>query len=302
MKLLKLIEKHFAPILFSFGLLGFLFPKLFSPITDYAYVFLMLNLFLGFLRVDLSQIASLKQSFLSIVIKSVISVILIPLAVYVLTLGLTKEMRIGLFLLASACGGTSVPLFSGLLGFNVLKGGIFVVITSTIIVFSVPYLLSVLYASTASFDKVEMGLFLLKVVILPSSLGIIVKKFVRETTVNKVSSIAPWMGTINLALLLGAVIAGKRDTVADYFFSSLTLYGLIGMFLVFLLRFFVGYLMEKNYKERWGNGLMFVITNNGLMILLALQFFSAKEVWVCMLSYIPWTLTYPIIRRLYKKS
>ena len=102
--MLKLIEKHFAITLFSFAILGFYLPELFQPIKAYPHVFLMSNLFLGFLRVDLGQVVELKQSFLSIVWKAVISVIVIPMFVYLVSFNFSIEIRIGLFLLASACG------------------------------------------------------------------------------------------------------------------------------------------------------------------------------------------------------
>lgn len=261
----------------------------------------MANLYLSFLKVEIAELKGIRKDFFAILLRAFISIVLIPALFYVLTLNLPKEVRIGVFLLAAANSGSTAPLLADLLGFSVVRTGVFVILTSMGIVFSVPFLLSFFFSTTVELDKVDMSLFLFRVVVVPSALGILCKKYIGDQFAKKVSSVSPWMGPLNLAFLMAAIVADKKPTIEENLLSSITLYGLIGVFSVNLVRFLVGYFLGRGFKKKWEDGLMFVITNNGIMVLLALQFFSSKEVWVIMLSYIPWILSYPTVRYLYLK-
>ncbi|MFK7899957.1 MAG: bile acid:sodium symporter family protein [Cyclobacteriaceae bacterium] len=294
--MLRLIEKNFAATLFVFACLGFLSPPFFSVFAPYAHYFLMINLFLGFLKMDIEGLKTVQKDILPIGLRALISIVGVPIAVYFITIPLPHELKVGLFLLAAANCGATTPLFSGLLGFDVLRSGFFVLLTGIGVVFVLPFLFYLFFQSSIEIDRLQMSIYLAKVVVLPAVLGILFKRFVQVEMVEKVFSVSPWMGTVNLGILLAAVVADKHETIATYFFSSLTTIGLAAMFAVFTIKFFVGYALGKGEKQKWGDGLMFVVTNNSLMVLLAMQFFTPKEVWVAMLSYFPWIVSYPIIR------
>ena len=290
------LENYFGICLFGGGFLGFLFPSLFSWGQPFLSYLLMLALFLGFLRVDLAEVTHLKKGMGRLFIYALLASIFMPSAFFFASGWIPFELRLGLFLMLATCAGANAPLIVSFLRLRILWASVFVAMTSLLVTFALPVMVAEFFKFTLTIDALEMSLFLGKIIIIPAILAVIFRKYF-GTLAQQIQSTAGTIGTLNLAFFMAVLVSLNHGYIQESGLSWLTLYAILGMFVVFFIRFFVGFLLPaKSADERWTNGLMFVIINNNLVILLAAEFFSPEIFWIALLSQIPWIMAFPAIR------
>ena len=294
------LPKHFAEFLFLGGILGFIFAPFFEGLEWLPKYCLMLNLFLGFLRIEAADVMTTGRQLPQLLLWSLISIAVIPLMLFFISGSIPEELRLGLFLMAASCAGANAPLLGSLIGLRVLRITAFVILSSLGVIFILPLLIQHLFQTSIAFDFWEMAFFLSQIVIFPAIVGTLFRRFIPQA-VPKIIPYAGATGTISMMVLIGGIVAQNQAFIQIYWWSGMTLWGLFGMCVIFMIRFGMGYVLPAaDRTERWSNGLMFVIINNSLMTLVALEFFTPAVVWICLLANIPWILSFPLMRKYYQ--
>ena len=294
----KAIEKNFGFLLLVSAILAFIFPQYFLWGESFTDELLMFALFLGCLKINFSEIFHLKENFLKMLFFVALNILLLPLIFYFLSFTLDQEIRIGFFLLLAISGAVVTPLLASFLNLKILWSTVFVILTSAIIPFSLPFLTHFLFGISLEISVLEMTLFLAKIVFVPALLAILFRKFLPKITTS-IFLFSGFVGSINMAIFLGIITAINQPFLSENLFQVSTVPLLLGLFLLFFLRFALGfYIPSSDQKEKWTNSLMFGNMNNGLVILLAAEFFAPKVLLIVLLSEIPWVLAQPVFQRL----
>ncbi len=297
----KFIEKNFGLILFLSVVFAFFFPQYFLWGKNHTDKLLMLAIFLGCLKIDFSEVFHLKKNFVKMIFFIFLNIGLLPLLFYFLSSGLNQDTRIAFFLLFAASGATATPLIASFLKLKVLWSTVFVILTSALIPFSIPFLFKVLFGVSVEISFIEMCFFLFKIVFFPSAVAIVFKKFFPKVT-QSFFLVSGSLGSFTIALFLGIVVATNQIFLSKNLFLASTFPLLTALIFFFVFKFALGLFMpSQNSQEKWTNSLMFGNMNNGLMILLASRFFSPQTVFVVLLSEIPWILFQPVFQKVVQK-
>ncbi|NQY66530.1 MAG: hypothetical protein HRT72_02240 [Flavobacteriales bacterium] len=302
MFLVRLVENNFGALLFIFGVTAFFFPGLFTWGEEFSSIFLMLSLFLGCLKIDFSEIIHIKKNVGRLCLFVLLNLIIHPLVFFAISFALDQYIRVGMFLILATSGAVVTPLLASILNLRILWSAVYVVISSALLPFTLPFLTKNLFNIELEISILEMMLFLAKMVFIPSLLAFIFRQFLPTITI-KIKTVSGLVGSIGMSIFLGIVIAVNEPYLGKHMMSMNTLYITALMFVLFFARFLLGYLMPSESKiEKWTNALMFGNMNNGLMILLASQFFGPEVLFVVLLSEIPWVSVQPIFQTFVHKK
>lgn len=300
-KLLKLIENNFAVLLIVVTVLAFFYPQTFLWGDGHGDEMLMTALFFGCLKIDFAEVFHLRENFGKMLIFVAINIILFPVLFYLCSFGIDQQTRIGLFLWLAASGAVVTPLLASFLGLKVLWPTVFVVLTSSLIPFTLPFLTQSLFGLSVNVSVSSMMLFLAKIVFVPGILAALFRYF-SPKLVKKILPFSGTIGSIVILIFMGLLVAINQVFLGEHLFHLSTLPILFYLFLLGFLRFLVGYFVPAaNKSERWTNSLMFGNPNNGLIILLAAEFFSPQVLFVLLLSEVPWVLSQSIFQKIVRK-
>lgn len=303
---LKTIENNFGFLLLASAILAFLAPEYFLWGENLTDELLMFALFLGCLKINFREVLHLKNNTLKLILFALFNLVLLPIIFYFISPFPDLDLRLGLFLLLAISGAVATPLLASFLQLKILWAVAFVSLTSILMPFTLPILVKLFFGISLKVSLFEMILFLAKIIFIPLTLAIIFRRYLAKFT-KKILKVSGFIGTLDMAVFLGILIAVNQPFLAENIFSLNSTYILAILFLLFLIRFLSGFFMpHENNKERWTNSLMFGNMNNGLAILLAAEFFSPQVLFVVLLSEIPWVVAQPIFQKMvqvfYKKN
>lgn len=296
---LSFLQKHFGTLLVIASILAFLLPNLFLWGDGYGDEFLMLALFLGALKIDFSELFHLKKNFRRMIFFVILNILILPVAFYLLSFGLDQDLRVGLFLLFAAPGAVATPLLASFLGLNILWSTVFVILTSLLAPFTIPFLSHLLIGAEVAIDFFSMFLFLAKMVFLPGILAIFLERFMPKV-VRQINEHSGGIGSLTMALFVAIVIAVNQASLSEHLFEMSSVPVLLWLTGLFLFKFLLGFFIS-NTKEKWTNSLMFGNMNGGLIILLASEFFGPGVLLVVLLQEIPWILAQPVFQKMAAK-
>ena len=278
---------------------GYIFPNLFlwgPKITDKL---LMFSFFLGCLRIDFDEVVHLKSNYYKLFLFAGVNLVLLPVIIYYATPYLGQDTRIGVFLIMATAGGMLTPLIASFMGLNVLWAVVYVIVTSSLVPFTLPLLTKILFGVSMNVSGGEMILFLSKIVFPPAILAYIVRKYLPKFS-NNFMKFSGTIGSANMSLFIAIVIAQNNVFLKDNLFYWQTLPVLLLLCVIFVIRYLIGYyIINQSVRERWSNSLLFGVMNNGLVILFASQYFSEQVLYITLLSEIPWILAQPVFSRIY---
>lgn len=291
------IEKNFGLWLLIMGVIGYVFPEGFLWGGNISDKLLMFSFFLGCLRIDLKEALHLKSNYRKLFLFAFLNMILLPVLLFFATSFLELDTRSGLFLIMATSGGMLTPLISSFMGLNVLWAVVYVILTSSLVPFTLPLLVDLLFGIKMDVSGLDMILFLSKIVFPPAILAFLIRRYMSNFS-KKLMVYSGSIGSFNMAFFIGIVIAQNHRFLQANLFQMSTLPILGIMCLIFIVRYVIGFNMPYNNKnERWSNALLFGVMNNGLVILFASQYFSEQVLFVTILSEIPWILAQPIFQR-----
>ncbi|TDM00202.1 MAG: hypothetical protein C4K58_02965 [Flavobacteriaceae bacterium] len=297
----KFFENHFGSLLIFFGIIAYFFPFVFSPAKDIAAELLMFSLFLSGLKIKIEELVHLKQNKGKIVWLSLVYVVFLPLAFYLLTFFLDYHTRLGAFLIVATSGAVMSPLLASFYRLKILWTTAFVVITACMVPFTIPFLVKNLFDANYEVSMVELCVFLAKMVFVPSLLAFLVRRYF-PNFVQKALPFTGGIGSMNMILFLSVLVSSNQATISQNLQNHQTLLKLGLMFFVFLSLYLVGYLVPAQDKEeKWTNCLMFGNMNNGLVVLLSSEFFPPEVMFMTLVSIVPWSFSQPIFKFVFQK-
>lgn len=298
LKHLKILEKHFGFVLIISAIVAFLIPQYFVWGKDLIDEMLIFAFFLSCLKLDFKEIFHLRENIGKMLLFVLTSIILFPLAFYLLSFTVSPSLRLGIFLIFGVSGAVMTPMLATFLRLKILWTTVFVVLTSLLVPFTLPLLIKYLFALNVELNVVEMSLFLGKIIFVPAILALIFRKILPRLT-EKLIPTTGVLGSVNMAFFVAVIIAGNQQFLLEKLFHLSAIPVLLAVCFTFAFRFLLGYLLPASSNtERWTNSLMFGNINSGLVILLAAEFLSPDVLFVTLLSEIPWVLAQPIFQRL----
>ncbi len=299
--MVKFIEKNFGWELLLFGLLGYLLPDLFLWGKGFADECMIAALFFGFLKIDLADLLHLRQNLLKMFFLVAGSLLLLPAIFWICTPFLAFEVRQGFFLQMVAPGAVVTPILASFFGLNILWCTVFLVTTSFLFPFTLPLLCGFFFDMHLEVPRLAMMLFLMKMIFVPAFCAWVFRRYLRGTT-RTILSVSGMLGAISICFFLALVIAKNQQLLAENLWQIKSIVLLGGMFCLFFVRFLTGYFIAASSpRERWTNTLMVGNYNNGLMILIAAEFFGPTVLLICLLSELPWVLAQPTFQSLVKR-
>ena len=300
LKLIKIVENNFGFLLSAFAILAFSMPQYFLWGENLTDELMMFALFLGCLKINFEELLHLKNNFKKLILFVLFNLVLLPSIFYFISPFLNQDTRLGIFLLLAISGAVVTPLVAGFLNLKILWSISFVTLTSVLMPLTLPILIKLFFSISLKISFLEMMIFLAKIIFIPALLIIFLKKYLPKTT-NQILKVSGLIGAIDMSIFLGILVAVNQKFLALnlFTFDAILILGLL--FLMFIIRFLIGFFMPyENKKERWTNSLMFGNMNNGLVILLAAKFFNSQVLFVVLLSEIPWVVAQPIFQKIYQ--
>lgn len=299
-KLLKFTSRNYGLTMLSLALTGFFLPQIYTIFHNYSDIFLMAALFLGCLKIQFSEILHLKNNKLKLVLYILISILIVPIVFHYTVNFINPDLKLGLFLLLATAGGVTAPMIANILNLKILWTTAYVVLSSLVIPFSIPFLIATFYHIHIDISYLDMSLFLLRMVLIPAILAIIFKNFLQKTS-RKLISISNGIGPIIIGFFFAIVISRNQPFLLENLFHLNTIPILVGLIFVYSLKYLLGYLLPaSDMKEKLSTSMMFGINNNGLMIILAADFLSSSVLLVLLLSQLPWILSQPLFEKFCK--
>lgn len=275
-KFLEVYTRYFGLwVVLGFGL-AFLFPGIFiplNPLMDYFFAFTMFGI--GVV-LNLNELNAILHMPYLILFGVVLQYTLMPFLSFFLAriFHLISEQALGLILTGSAPGAMSSNLISYLAGADVAYS----VSLTTVSTFLSPVLTSALtYLLAREYLQIEfwrMFFGILKMVVIPLSLGIWVKVKFREK-IEPFISIFPAISVTFIVFICALVAALNKS-----YLSQMKLYILLVVILLNLMGYIGGYLVAKlmkfNLRRRRTLSIEIGMQNAGLGTFLALKYFSAQ--------------------------
>jgi BASS family bile acid:Na+ symporter len=265
-------------ILFAvvFGSIGaaVMFPgagKIFQPFLLY---FMMLFLFLSFLKIDFKALLDTStSSLLKLGMMTAVKLIVLPSALYYLSLRVLPDYAIPILLLSGISTGVVAPFMAAVVNADVAAVLRMVVATSLLVPFSLPGLVKVLAGADMDIPLATMIELLAVVIFIPIS----AVAFLRRYRPSLVQVLSDRQFPISL-MLFTLINLGVFSKYSHFFFShpeSIFL-SIIVAYVLSIIYFLTGWLITPNLNssERMAAGVSLALMNNVLVIVFSARFFG----------------------------
>ena len=293
MKLSLFIEKHFWVFLIAGLVLGLIVPFYNDLLMLLLKPFLMIMLFLVFLKTDIAHIFTKMKNYKQMILLSLSFMIIIPLLLFFVINTFDQTLAMGVLLLTSMPAAVASPALTDIVKGNIALSTSIVIITSIIAPLTVPFLFWLIQFEGLSVSPWLLFKDLAIVIIIPIIASQLLKKYVHESITKKSHLITP-INVIILSLMVYIAMASQRDVIISDLRG--VLWHTFLLYAVFVLLHFIGHLMGYG-EDREGKIAITVASaykNNGMAIVLAVLYFQPAILILMVLSELPWnTLLVP---------
>jgi BASS family bile acid:Na+ symporter len=245
--------------------------KIFHP---YLLYFMMLLLFLSFLKIDFNALLDTKRvSLLRLATLASIKLLVLPTVLYVVALFVMPDYAIPVLLLSGISTGVVAPFLAGLLEADVATVLQMVIITSLVVPFSLPCLVKLLAGAEISIP-LELMIRLLALVIFVPMAAVLILRRLAPQVLAKISE-----RQFPVSLLLFALINfGVFSKYSSFFFDrpGRILVSLAVAYVLSVIYYLTGFLLipTRQPRRRLAAGLSLALMNNVLVIVFASRFFG----------------------------
>lgn len=188
-------------------------------------------------------------------------------------LQLPAEMAVGLILVSSCPGGTASNVVVFLAKANVALSVSLTLVSTLLAIFLTPWLTNLYAGQYLPVDAWALLKSILLVVLLPLILGLLWKR-IFERSARRVSKISPFVSVLFILLIVGFVLAAKKNIILEHWHTLLVAVLLLHMG-GFLLGFMVGLFLRRNQSECRTFSIEVGMQNSGLGMALASKHFSS---------------------------
>ena len=188
-------------------------------------------------------------------------------------LQLPPEMAVGLILVSSCPGGTASNVVVFLARANVALSVSLTMVSTMLAIVLTPWLTNLYAGHYLPVDAWALLKSILLVVLLPLLLGLLWKKAF-EQSARRVSTVSPFISVLFILLIVGFVLAAKKDIILDHWQILLGAVILLHMG-GFFLGFMVGVFLRRDQSECRTFSIEVGMQNSGLGMALASKHFSS---------------------------
>ncbi len=261
-------------VIFGSASAGVLRPSLGLFFQPYLLYFMMLLLFLSFLRIDFSALMDASQrAILKLALLASIKLILLPIVIYHCFLLILPEYALPALLISGISTGVVAPFIAGLVSADMAKTLRMVIVTSVLAPFTLPILVKLLAGQHMNIPLILMVKLLAMVIFVPLfSVGLI-----RKLLPNLPGKISKIQYPVSLCIF-GFINLGVFSKYSSFFFErpDELFVSLVVAFVLCAIYFATGFTLapRKDAKERLAWGVSLAIMNNVLVIVFSSQFFG----------------------------
>ncbi|MCD6106623.1 MAG: hypothetical protein J7J57_00155 [Caldisericaceae bacterium] len=294
-KVVNFIENNVSLFLIISIPFGLFFPY-FAFLKNYITYFLMLVLFVTFLKMDIMEIVHhIKRPMLLLYIEGM-SLIAAPIIVYfVLTLLKFNYIVVAaLVLLAAAPAGVASPAMTDLTSGDTSLNVIIIFISHLIAPFTIPFLFFVLFRKDIRLDYLNVLITMAKLILIPLAAALFSKQFLKKK-LNFIKERSSLLTIIPVFLISLTVISINAPFIKSNPFQVvkylLIVYPEYFFFMVF------GFVMVfwLNLKEKIAVSNSKTFANVSIVMVLAFEFFDPKVALIIALAQLPWpTMLVPV--------
>ncbi len=189
------------------------------------------------------------------------------------SLGFDEDLTLGMLLVGTVAGGTSSNVMTYLARGHVALSVTMTSISTTLSILLTPLLLSVLIGSKIDIPAMAMLESLVKIILLPVSLGVLINHFA-QSRVHRIRPQLPVISVLCIVIIIATVVALNHEflKVSAWKVGVATLaHNMVGMSMGFLAARLLGFdqAIQRTMALEVG------MQNSGLATALAVQFFSA---------------------------
>ncbi len=293
MKLYKFIEKYFWLFLIIGIVTGLLFPVYNDILMSLLKPFLMVMLFLVFLKTDISQILHKMKNYRLMIFIVLMNMAVIPVLFFFAIKIFDGTIATAILLLTAMPAGVATPALTDIVKGNIALSAGIVVATSFIAPVSIPLLFWIIGIDKLSVDPWSMFLDLSLIVFLPMLISQLVKRYSPDL-IDRGNHLFTSVNVLILAVMVYTVMGSQKSVIFD---NPGSLFWKIGLlYFVFILLHLFGFFMgfREDIKGKIATTIGSAYINNGMAIVLAAVYFEPSVLLLMVLSELPWnTLLVP---------
>lgn len=289
MRVIHLLERNFW-LFFFLGLgLGLLFPAQFSSLEPVTLPMLALVLFLTYLKLDIGAFLSLGGRAYHLLFLWLLRFLLLPLLGMLALTALAPQHVLSLALMLAIPPAMSSPVLAEVIGGKAELTLFMSVLGHLLSPLSLPLLVGLL-GNTMSVSLPGMARLLALLVFLPFGVAMACRRAVPRV----ISRTSPYYSVLSLSLIivvLAATVAPHADVLLSGVRGSAWLLLAEGILVAFLYCFTWMISSGMRREERVAVTVSGTYLNITLLVVLAAQFFSAREVLATVLFVLPVNLS-----------
>ncbi len=261
-------------VVFSSGAAAVLFPGPASVLQPFILYFMMLILFLSFLRIDFRALLDTSgRNLMRLGMLAFVKLIGLPALLYWGTFLILPDYAVPVLLLSGISTGVVAPFIATLVAADVTQVLKMVIVTSLVVPFTLPPLVKLLAGADIAIPLSDMIQLLAIVVFVPIGAVLVVRRFFPSLPAKILAKQFP------LALLLFALVnLGVFSQYSDFFFQNPGQLGLSVAiaYALSVIYYMVGFLLTqgRGLSERLAVGVSLGIMNNVLVIVFSSRFFG----------------------------
>ncbi len=242
MKLHVIIEKYFWVFFIAGLVLGLIIPVYNDFLMTLLKPFLMLMLFLVFLKTDVGQVFKKIRNYKQMTFLALSFMIVLPLLFYFVFRIFDQKFAVGMLLLISMPAAVASPALTDIVKGNTALSTSIVIITSIIAPFTVPFLFWLIQYQDLSVSPWWLLKDLAMIIIIPVLASQAVKKYSTQF-VTKKAHILTSVNIIILSLMVYIAMGSQRDVILGDFTGIL--WHTFLLYVVFILLHFIGHRGEQ---------------------------------------------------------
>ncbi|MFC1833379.1 bile acid:sodium symporter family protein [Thermodesulfobacteriota bacterium] len=261
-------------VTFTSGGAALLFPAPGELLHPHLTYFIMIILFLSFLRIDFRALVDTSsRSLTHLGILVVFKLLLVPIGLYFATLLVLPDYAVPTLLLSGISTGVMAPFMAVLVSADGAKAFRMVIVTSVLVPFTLPPLVKLLVGAQMEIPLAGMFQILAAVIFIPMGAVLILRRFAPQIP----ERIAPFQFSISM-VFLAAINLGVFSHYSDFFVQNpgrlLVCMGVA--YVLAVIYYSIGFLLTPGgtREERLAAGLSFAIMNNVVVIVFASRFFG----------------------------
>ncbi|KPF42134.1 bile acid:sodium symporter family protein [Rhizobium sp. AAP43] len=268
------VGKTFAGWVILFAVLGFFFPDVFKQIVPWIVTLLAIIMFGMGLTISADDFREVVKRPFDVAIGVAAQFLIMPLLAVLLTMviPMSPEVAAGVILVGCCPGGTSSNVMTYLSKGDVALSVACTSVTTLAAPIATPFLVWLFASQFLPVDAMAMFISIVKVVLVPLSLGFAAQKLVPGLVAKAVPAL-PLVSVFGIVLIVAAVVGASKGAIVQ---SGLMIFAVVVLHngLGYLLGFFAAKAFGLSLAKRKAIAIEVGMQNSGLGAALANAYFS----------------------------